>query len=75
MKRERVSWSNFTDRIEGPCVVCGAEVHYLLPSDRSDPALLFHATCDPMGALRERLKSASPPALPASYTVRFKSAS
>lgn len=69
MKRSHVSWSNFTDKVEGPCVVCGKDVQYVIPADRPDPAILFHATCDPMGALRERLKTATPPLLPAEFTV------
>lgn len=74
MKRSRVSWSNFTDYVEGPCVVCGGEVHYVIPSDRPNPALLYHSTCDPMPALREKLKAATPPPLPPEETIRFKSA-
>ena len=70
MKRGHVSWSNFTDFIEGPCVVCGVEVRFVLPSDRPDPALLYHATCNVMPVLRERLKSAHPPVLPAAYIIR-----
>ncbi len=70
MKRAHVSWSNATDKVEGPCVVCGQEVQYLIPSDRPDPAILYHATCDPIAAIRERLKTipALPP-LPISYTI------
>jgi hypothetical protein len=70
MKRGHVSWSNFTDFVEGPCVVCGNEVRFVLPADRPDPALLYHATCDPMPVLRQQLKSLSVPALPSEYTVR-----
>src|SRR5438105_11642741 len=73
MIRRHVSWSNFTDLVEGPCVVCGKEVQYVIPADRPSPVLLYHATCDPMGALRERLKTATPPPLPADQTIRFKS--
>lgn len=69
MKRGHVSWSNFTDYIEGPCAVCGVEVRFVIPADRPDPSLLYHATCDVMGALREHLKTATPPPLPIEYTV------
>ncbi len=69
MKRGHVSWSNFTDYIEGPCIVCGVEVRFVIPADRKDPAMLYHATCDIMGALRERLKSANPPPLPPEYII------
>jgi len=72
MKRSKVSWSNFTDTIEGPCVVCGVSVHFVIPSDRPSPALLFHPTCDVMPALREKLKAATPPPLPPSDTIRFR---
>jgi hypothetical protein len=72
MKRTHVSWSNFTDRVEGPCVVCGQPVSYVIPADRPDPALLYHATCDPIAVLRARLKTFTPPPLPASQTIRFK---
>lgn len=72
MKRTKVSWSNFTDKIEGPCVVCGAEVYFLIPNDRPSPALLFHPTCDVMPALREKLKAATPPPLPPEETIRFQ---
>ncbi len=74
MKRRHVSWSNFADVIEGPCVVCQTEVRYLLPADRPDPALLCHPTCDIMPALREKLKAATPPPLPPGETIRFKNA-
>src|SRR5438045_1925088 len=70
MKRSRVSWSNAVDLVEGPCAVCGKEVQYLIPSDRPDPAMLYHATCDMMPLLREQLKKASPPRLAPEYTVR-----
>jgi len=69
MKRYRASWSNFNDYIEGPCVVCGQEVRYVIPSDRPDPAFLYHATCDVMPALREKLKTVTVPPLPPEYTV------
>jgi len=72
MKRTRASWSNFTDVIEGPCVVCGVQVQYVIPNDRPDPALLYHPTCDVMPILRERLKSATPPAMAADQTIRFR---
>ena len=74
VKRSRVSWSNFTDVVEGPCVVCGVNVRYVIPSDRPTPAILFHPTCDVMPVLRERLKAATPPPLPPDDTIRFKSA-
>ena len=61
MKRTTIPWSDATDLIEGPCVVCGKEVRYVIPADRPDPALLYHATCDVMPLLRERLKTAPPP--------------
>jgi hypothetical protein len=64
MKRTRVSWSDAVDQIEGPCVVCGKDVQYLMPVDRPDPALLFHSTCDVMPVLREKLKTATPPLMP-----------
>lgn len=69
MKRTKVPWSNSTDLIEGPCAVCGQDVRYVIPDDRPDPAILYHATCDVMPLLREKLKTASPPPLPASYLV------
>jgi len=69
MKRGHVSWSNFTDYIEGPCVVCGVEVHFVIPADRPSPSLLYHATCEVMPVLREHLKTATPPPLPVEYTV------
>ena len=72
MKRSHVSWSNFTDVIEGPCVVCGVDVRYVIPSDRPDPALLFHPTCNVMPILRDKLKAATPPPLPPEDTIRFK---
>lgn len=69
MKRSKVSWSNDVDEISGPCVVCGKEVHFVLPSDRPSPSLLYHPTCDMMPAIREQLKKANPPPLPVEYTV------
>jgi hypothetical protein len=72
MDRKRVSWSNFTDEIKGPCVVCGVEVHFVIPNDRPSPALLFHPTCDVMPILREKLKASTPPPMPPSETIRFK---
>lgn len=69
VKRFQVAWSNTTDQIEGPCVVCGKEVHYVIPADRPDPALLFHSTCDPTPMLREKLKSAHPPRLDEAYLI------
>lgn len=74
MKRSHASWSNFTDVVEGPCAVCGLEVRYVIPADRPDPALLFHPTCDVIPILREKLKTATPPPLPAEDTIRFKNA-
>jgi len=72
MKRSHVSWSNFTDQVEGPCVVCGQEVQYVIPADRPDPAILYHATCDPIKALRERLKTAAPQPLAGNQTIHFQ---
>ena len=72
MKRSHVSWSNFTDKVEGPCIVCGVEMYFVLPNDRPDPAFLCHPTCDIMPALREKLKAATPPPLPPGDTIRFK---
>ncbi len=72
MKRSHVSWSNFTDTVEGPCIVCNVEVRYLIPSDRSDPAFLYHPTCNVMPALREKLKAATPSPLPPGETIRFR---
>ena len=74
MKRTRATWSNFTDTIEGPCVVCGVEVRFVIPNDRPDPALLYHPTCDVMPLLRERLKTVTPPPLPPDQTIRFQKA-
>jgi hypothetical protein len=74
MKRSHVSWSNFTDEIVGPCVVCQGEVQFVIPSDRPDPTILFHPTCDVMPVLREKLKAATPPPLPPSETIRFRTA-
>ncbi|OGR93099.1 MAG: hypothetical protein A2992_08840 [Elusimicrobia bacterium RIFCSPLOWO2_01_FULL_59_12] len=74
MKRSKVSWSNAVDAVEGPCAVCGKEVRYVIPDDRPDPALLYHATCDVMPLLRERLKKAVPPILPLEYTIPRKTA-
>ena len=72
MKRSKVSWSNFTDVVEGPCAVCGVEVRYVIPSDRPDPAILAHPTCDMMPVLREKLKAATPAPLPSDQTIRFR---
>jgi len=72
MQRAHVSWSNFTDRVEGPCVVCGKDVDFVIPADRPSPAFLYHATCNPIAVLREKLKTATPPALPPSDTIRFQ---
>jgi hypothetical protein len=74
MKRTRVSWSNMVDQIEGPCVVCGQQVYFVLPADRPDPAILFHPTCDVMPKLREQLKSAKPPVLPPEYVIPRRAA-
>lgn len=74
MKRSHSSWSNFTDMVTGPCIVCNVEVKFLIPADRPDPTILFHPTCDVMPALREKLKAATPPPLPPSETIRFKGA-
>ncbi len=72
MNRTHVSWSNFTDEVAGPCLVCGAEVRFVIPADRPSPAMLYHSTCDISAALRSSLKTATPPALPGSDTIRFK---
>jgi hypothetical protein len=69
MKRAHTSWSNFTDSVEGPCVVCGQTVRFVIPADRQDPALLYHATCDPTPILRKRLKDIHPPLLSSEFTV------
>jgi hypothetical protein len=72
MKRTTSDYSNFTDIVEGPCVVCGKPVRYVIPHDRADPAFINHSTCDIMPALRERLKTATPPKLPGAFTIHFK---
>ena len=73
MKRSHVSWSNFTDRVEGACVVCGKDVDFVLPADRPSPVLLYHATCNPIQALRTSLKASTPPPpLAAKDTIRFQ---
>lgn len=72
MNRQHVSWSNFTDSIEGPCAVCGQPVQFLLPADRPSPAFLTHGTCDIMPVLREKVKAARPAPLPADQTIRYK---
>ena len=69
MKRTQVNWSNGVDLVEGPCAVCQKEVQYVIPSDRPDPAILYHATCDVMPLLREQLKKATPPPLPSEYVI------
>jgi hypothetical protein len=69
MKRTQVSWSTDVDQIEGPCVVCGKEVVFLVPSDRPDPTLLYHSTCDMMPKVREHLKNAAPPLMPAANII------
>lgn len=70
MKRTRVTWSNDVDQIEGPCIVCGKEVRFVIPSDRPDPSLLYHSTCDMMPMIREHLKTATPPPLmPSEYVI------
>ncbi len=72
MKRTHSSWSNSTDIVEGPCVVCQQPVRYVIPFDRPDPVLLAHPTCDVMPALREKLRSVNPPVLPGEFTLHFK---
>mgnify|MGYP001614916029 CR=1 FL=1 len=69
MKRSKVDWSNAVDVIEGPCVVCGKEVRFLVPDDRKDPVLLYHSTCDMMPQIREHLKTAHPPLMPAEHVI------
>jgi hypothetical protein len=70
MKRSKVSWSEAVDLIEGPCAVCGKDVRYLVPSDRPNPVLLYHSTCDMMPLIREKLKTAAPPPLmPAQHVI------
>lgn len=72
MNRRHASWSNFTDVIEGPCVVCGKDVQFVLPADRPSPSILYHITCDAMGKIRENVKKASPSPLAPSETIRWK---
>ena len=73
IQRSKVSWSNAVDLIEGPCVVCGKEVRFVVPDDRPNPALLYHSTCDMMPAIRQQLKTvAPPPPLPAEYVIPRK---
>lgn len=72
MMRRHTSWSNFVDDVEGPCVVCGGTVRFVLPSDRPDPALLYHSTCDPIQQIRERLKTIHPPPLAPEFTIKGK---
>src|SRR5258708_2398789 len=74
MKRTKVTWSNDVDRIEGPCVVCGKEVVFVIPSDRPNQSLLYHATCDMMPKIREQLKKATPPRLSSEYVIPRKAA-
>jgi hypothetical protein len=50
-------------------VICGQTVRFVIPADRQDPALLYHATCDPTPVLRKRLKEIHVPLLPPEYTV------
>jgi hypothetical protein len=69
MKRARVAWSNWVDSIEGPCVVCGKDVYFVVPSSRPDPAILYHITCDVMPKLREQLLKAKPPLMPSQYVI------
>jgi len=75
MTRKTSDYSNFVDVVEGPCVVCGKPVQYVIPHDRPDPAFINHSTCDVMPALRERLKSATPPKLAGEFTLRFQTES
>ena len=72
MKRIAVSWSNSVDEVTGPCVVCGGEIHLVLGVGTPSPALLYHATCDPISALRANLKSVAPPLLPPEFTIHHK---
>ena len=72
MNRQHSSWSNFTDVVEGPCVVCNQEVHFVIPADREDPTILYHATCDPIGVIRVNLKTKTVPPMNPSETIRYK---
>jgi hypothetical protein len=69
MKRTPVSWSDSVDLIEGPCAVCGKDVRFVVPFDRPNPALLYHSTCDMMPLIREQLKTATPPLMPAQNII------
>ena len=70
MTRTPASWSPFVDLVEGPCVVCAQTVRFVIPKDRSDPALIHHATCNPMTILRSQLKDVKPPPLPDDQTIK-----
>ena len=72
MKRTPVSWSSVVEEVVGPCVVCGVEIRYVLAGGAPTPALLHHATCDPISVLRVNLKSANPPLLPPEFTIHQK---
>jgi hypothetical protein len=69
LTRTKVDWSNSTDLIVGPCAVCGKEVRFVIPDDRPSPSILYHSTCDVMPLLREQLKKASPPLMPAEHVI------
>jgi hypothetical protein len=72
MKRSRSDYSNFVDVIEGPCVVCGKEVRFVIPADRPDPVLLYHPTCEMMPKIREHLQTVPPPPLMPAKNVIVK---
>lgn len=72
MNRKPVSWSLEVSEVEGPCVVCGGNVHYFVGINTPTPAMLYHATCDPTPILRANLKTANPPLLPPEYTIHHK---
>jgi hypothetical protein len=70
-RRDRVSWSRYAETIEGPCVVCGGQVNFVIPADRPSPAILYHSTCDVTPALRTKLKALEPSKpLPPEMTIR-----
>ena len=72
MKRTRSDYSNFVDVIEGPCVVCGKDVRFVVPADRPNPVLLYHPTCEMTPKIREHLKTVPPPPLMPAKNVIVK---